>query len=80
MLEFESSASLTLDSHIKEITGLWNLSHKSFKNFYKKFAGESLTDSEVFEARILLINMILSLLKNDCEVILDEIKKENPYL
>ena len=80
MLEFESSASLTLDSHIREISGLWGLSHKSFKNFYRKFTGESLTDSEVFEARILLINMILSTLKTDCEVILNEIKKENPYI
>lgn len=80
MLDFENSASLTLDSHIREINGLWNLSHKSFKIFYRRFAGESLTDSEVFEARILLINMLLSTLKSDCEVILNEIKKENPYI
>lgn len=79
MTEFENSACLCLDSHIREIVSLWNLSSKGFKSFHKKFLGESLDDSEIFEARILLLNMLVSTLKNDCEVILNEEKKKLPF-
>ena len=68
-------ASATLSAHFKETFAIWHMADKHFKKFYKTYMGESLADDEVFEARILLVKMILDTMLTDCEVIVNEIKK-----
>lgn len=72
------TVSSQIEKHFGEVYAIWHMSEKHFKKFYSAYMGESLTDSDIFEARLLIVNMLLGTLKTDCEVILDEYKRSYP--
>lgn len=75
-----TDSAVQLDNHFSNTVAIWRMDIKHFKKFYRSYTGETLSDDlvEIYEARLLIVKMLLQTLVSDCEVVLDEIKKENP--
>lgn len=74
--EIEKAQVQRIEKHFAECYAIWHMGEKPFKKFYSAYMGESLNNEEIYEARLLLVKMLLQTLLNDCEVVLDEIKNE----
>jgi hypothetical protein len=64
-----------IKKRFEETYAIMNMPDKVYKKFHEKYMGETITDEEVFEARLLIVKMCLNTLVDDCEVVLDEIRK-----
>ena len=68
-------AETLIKKRFEETYAIMNMPDKVYKKFHEKYMGEKITDEEVFEARLLIVKMCLKTLVDDCEVVLDEIRK-----
>lgn len=64
-----------IKKRFEETYAIMHMPDKAYKKFHEKYMGEKITDEEVFEARLLIVKMCLKTLVDDCEVVLDEIRK-----
>lgn len=73
------SATKTIEQHFAETYSIFHMSPKAFKKFHRAYTGDDVSNDDLFEARILLVKMLLNTLISDCEVILDGYKKERDF-
>lgn len=66
-----------IETHFGEIYSIWHMDEKRFKRFCKAYMGDDIKDdTDLFESRVLIVNMLIGVLKNDMEVVINEIRKK----